>query len=275
MVKFGVNTWVWGTFDPRLIEKVKKIGFDGIEIPVEDPKKIDEKETREMLGSWDLRCSSIAGVTTADRDLISHDKAFRENAKKYICACIDLAVAFNSEIVGGPFYSAVGRLESKLTKDTEWKYAVAGFREVGKYAEDNGVYLTIEPLNRFETYFLNVTSDCVRLVRDVDSPAVKAQLDTFHANIEEKSIGGAIREAGDLLHHIQACENDRGTPGSGHIEWNEIAEALREIKYDHWLVIETFPLGYEEMPVCIWRPLAATQDEIAVEGLKFLKRVVK
>ncbi len=152
---------------------------------------------------------------------------------------------------------------------------MSGFKEVGAYAEDKGVYLTIEPLNRFETYFLNLTSDCIRLVKDVNSPAVKVQLDTFHANIEEKSISNAVREAGDLLYHIQICENDRGTPGSGHIEWVEIANALKEIKYDHWLIIETFPPGYKELAVCIWRPLAITQDDIAIDGLKFLKHIMR
>lgn len=276
MVKYGVNNWVWGPGDMdtllKSIKKAKEMGFNGIEIPIEDPKKIDKKKILDALGSWDLQCGSIAGVTSLGRDLISPNKAIRKNTKKYIRSCIDFAVEFGSDIVGGPFYSTVGKLKSTLSKDTEWKYAVSGFKEIGAYAEDNGVYLTIEPLNRFETYFLNLTSDCIRLVRDVDNPMVKVQLDTFHANIEEKSIPNAIREAGNLLYHIQACENDRGTPGSGHIEWVEIAKALKDIKYDHWLVIETFPPGYKEMAVCIWRPLADTQDDIAIDGIKFLKK---
>lgn len=279
MIKYGVNSWVWGSGSTdnilKSIKKAKEMGFDGVEIPVEYPDKIDKRRIRKALESWDIHCGSIAGVTSSGRDLISPNKTIRENTKKYIQLCIDLAAEFGSNIVGGPFYSTVGKLESKLTRDTEWKYAASGFKEVGDYAEEKGVYITIEPLNRFETYFLNLTSDCIRLVRDVDSTAVKVQLDTFHANIEEKSISNAIREAGDLLYHVQICENDRGTPGSGHIEWEAIAKALKDTKYDHWLTIETFPPGYKEMAVCIWRPLAANQDEIAVNGLKFLKQVMK
>ena len=279
MVKYGVNSWVWGPGSTDIllksIKKAKEIGFDGIELPIESPEKVDRKRIVEALDSWDLQCGSIAGVTSSGRDLISPNKTIRKNTKKYIMSCIDLAVKFGSKIVGGPFYSTVGKLESTLTKDTEWKYAVSGLKEISAYAEDKGVYLTIEPLNRFETYFLNLTSDCIRLVRDVDSPAVKVQLDTFHANIEEKSIGDAIREAGDLLYHIQVSENDRGTPGSGHTEWIKIAKALKDIKYDRWLIIETFSPGYKEMTVCIWRPLAASQDDIAIDGLKFLKHIMR
>ena len=279
MVRYGVNSWVWGLGDVdsliKSIKKAKEIGFDGIELPVEHPEKIDVKKIREALESWDLKCGSIAGVTGPGRDLISPDKSVRKNTKKYIRSCIDFAVEFGSDVVGGPFYSTVGKLESKLTKETEWKYAVSGLKEVGSYAEEKGIYLTIEPLNRFETYFLNLTSNCIRLVKDVDNPMVKVQLDTFHANIEEKSIGDAIREAGDLLYHIQVSENDRGTPGSGHTEWIKIAKALKDIKYNRWLIIETFSPGYKEMIVCIWRPLAASQDDIAIDGLKFLKQIMQ
>ena len=279
MIMYGVNSWVWGPGNTdnilKSIKKAKEIGFDGIEIPVEHPEKIDKKEIRQTLGSWDLKCGSIAGVTCTGRDLISPSKAIRKRTKNYIRLCVDLAVEFGSNIVGGPFYSTVGKLKSKITKDAEWKYAVSELKEVGDYAEEKGVYITIEPLNRFETYFLNLTSDCIRLVKDIDCDAVKVQLDTFHANIEEKSISGAIREAGDLLYHVQIGENDRGTAGSGHIEWKEIAKALKEIRYDYWLTIETFAPDYKEMAVCVWRPLAVSQDDIAVTGLKFLKQMMK
>lgn len=277
MVKFGVTSWVWVyPFDPDVIQNVKKVGFDGIEIPPEDPGKMDKRRIVEMLKSWDLKCSSICAVLSPDRDLIHPDKGVRDNAKRYIRTCIDFAVDFESDIVCGPLYSCVDKKDFLPSRELEWKYAVSGLKELGKYAEDRGVYLGIEPLNRFETRFINLVSDCVRLLNDVDSPAVKAHFDTFHANIEEKSLGEAIRQAGERLYHVHACENDRGTPGSGHIPWDEVAKALKEVGYARWLVIETFQPGIKEIATAasIWRPLAASQDEIAVKGLEFLRSLM-
>jgi len=134
--------------------------------------------------------------------------------------------------------------------------------------------VTIEPLNRFETYFLNQISQCKQLVKKIDHPRIKIQLDTFHANIEEKSIEDAIKEAGELLYHIQIGENDRGTPGTGSTRWDGIANAIKEIGYDRWLVIETFPPWYEGVRACVWRPLAPYQDEIARGGLQLLRRLL-
>jgi len=134
--------------------------------------------------------------------------------------------------------------------------------------------LGIEPSNGFETCFLNQISQSKQLVKKIGYPRMKKQLDTFHANIEEKSIEDAIKKTEQLLCHIQIGENDKGTPGTGSIRWDGIANAIKEIGYDRWLVIETFPPWYEGVRACVWRPLAPDQDEIARGGLQFLRRLL-
>lgn len=276
-MKFGVTSWVWVyPFDPKVIKRVEEMGFDGIEIPIEDPSKIDGEKIREILRSSRIECSSICAVMSPKRDLANDDNDIRENGKRYVRTCIDFSVKFDSEIVAGPIYSSVGPTLGMPDKNKEWRYAVEGLKELGKYAEDRGVFLAIEPLNRYETHLINTVSECLKLIKEVDSPALKVHFDTYHANIEEKSLGNAIRQCGSLLYHFHSCENDRGTPGSGHIEWNEAAKALKEIEYNRYMVIETFQHGIKEIATAasIWRPLAPNQDEIARDGLNFLKKLV-
>jgi len=278
MVKFGVTSWVWVyPFDHKVIEKAKAIGSDGIEIPIENPKKINVKATKEALKSHEIECSSLCAVVGPDRDLISADKAVRENAKKYLRACVDFATEFNADMVCGPIYSCVGKTKFMRDKEKEWKYAVMGLKEVGKYAEDRNVFLGLEPINRYETRLVNLVSDCLRMLKEIDSPAVKLHFDTYHGNIEEKSLGEAIRAGGSLLYHVHACENDRGTPGSGHIQWKEVAQALKDVGYNRYMVIETFQPGTKEIATAasIWRKLAPSQDELAREGLLFLRELMK
>ena len=278
MVRIGVSSWVWVyPFDPSVIGKAKEIDFDGIEIPIENPKKINVKKTKEALKSYGIECSSVCAVLGPDRDVIHPDKAVRENAKKYVKTCVDFATEFGTDIVCGPLYSCVGKTKFMRDKEREWKYAVMGLKEIGKYAEDKNVFLAVEPLNRYETRLINLVSDCVKMLKEVDSRAVKLHFDTYHGNIEEKSLGKAIREAGSLLYHVHACEHDRGTPGSGHIEWKEVAQALKDLGYNRYMVIETFQPGTKEIATAasIWRQLAASQDELAREGLRFLRGLIK
>ncbi len=156
----------------------------------------------------------------------------------------------------------------------EWKRAVSGLKELAKVAEDLDVRIALEPLNRFETYFLNTAEDAVALVQEVGSRAVGVHLDTFHMNIEEKCLYKAIKTAGSYLYHFHTCENDRGTPGEGHVEWDDVFQALREVDYKGALVIESFVPGVKEIAraASIWRELAPSSDYVAAKGLEFLKK---
>jgi len=278
MVKFGINSWVWVyPSDISAIRKAEEIGYDGIEIPIEDPKIMNVKKFAQALKSSKLECSSICAVMASDRDLKSPDPAIRKNAKTYIKTSVDCAVEFGTSIVAGPLYSAVAPTLATPDIDAEWKVSVQGLKEVSRYAEDRGVYLALEPLNRFENHLVNTVAQVKKMLSDIDSPAIKIHFDTFHANIEEQSIGGAIRDCDRLLYHFHACENDRGTPGKGHIPWDEVASAVKDIQYDRYVVIETFQPGIKEIATAaaIWRPLATSQDSLASEGLSFLKEIMK
>jgi D-psicose/D-tagatose/L-ribulose 3-epimerase len=277
-MQFGANTFIWtspfGTKDFGLMPRIKAMGFDLVEVAAEDFSLIDVPLLREALENNGLSVA-ICGAFGPTRDISSEDPAIRSNGKKYIVDCIRLAEAVGSTLVAGPMYSAVGktRLVSADQKARERAWCVDNLREVGKPAADAGITLGIEPLNRFETDMINLVEQAIALIHEVDRPEYKVHIDTFHANIEEKSIPDAIRMAGSLLGHFHACENDRGTPGTGHIDWIGVRDALSDIDYDGPVVIESFTPGAVEIAkaAAIWRPLAPSQDELAREGVRFLR----
>ena len=219
---------------------------------------------------------TVCGAFGPTRDISNEDPAIRKNGADYIRESIRFAEKVGGALFSGPIYSAVGktRLVSDEQKKREWAWCVENLRELGKVASDAGVTVGVEPLNRFESDMINLVEQAVTLVREVDSPAYKIHIDTFHANIEEKSIPDAIRSLGKgMLGHFHACENDRGIPGSGHQDWNGIRDALRDIEYDGAVVIESFTPGAVEIAkaASIWRPLAPSQDELASQGARFLR----
>lgn len=280
-MKIGVNTWVWtspfGTKDFGLVPKIKSMGFDIIEVAAEDLSLIDAALLRKTVEEHGLSIT-ICGAFGPSRDVSSDDPAIRRNGANYIVECIRLAQAVGSTLVAGPVYAAVGktRLVSADQKARERAWCVDNLREVGKVASDAGVTIGIEPLNRFETDMINLVEQAIALIHEIGQPAYKVHIDTFHANIEEKSIPEAIRMAGSLLGHFHACENDRGIPGTGHIDWIGVRDALRDVAYDGPVVIESFTPGVVEIAkaAAIWRPLAPSQDELAREGARFLRELL-
>lgn len=275
-MKIGVNLLLWcaamGADAAKFIAKAADMGFDGVEIFIDEPKNIDTAAVRKAVqdNGLGITCCSIVGP---DRHLISEDPKIREQAKDYLRAAIDVTAEVGSPLFCGPLYAGVGVLEGRPRTRDEWDLAVEGLQEVAPRAEEAGVLLCLEPLNRFETYFINTAEDAMKLAKDVGSPAVKVHLDTFHMNIEEKSITAAIRDTGDWLAHMHCSENDRGTPGTGHVDWPGVFEALRDVGYDEWLVIESFVLGNEAIAkaAAIWRDIAPSGDRLAADGLAFLR----
>lgn len=281
-MKFGVNTFVW--FSPcttaainDLAPKVKAMGFDILEISVENPALIDAKLANEILKKNQLE-GIICGAFGPDRNICSGDPKIRENAKTYIRWLIDAAKAIESEVICGPMYSSVGKdhLEDSESRAKEWEMAVSGIREMADYGLERGVKLAFEPLNRFETDMINVVTQGNQFIDDVGRKNVGFHLDTFHMHLEEKSSAEAIRQAGDRIFHFHACENDRGVPGTGQVQWLGIAQALKEVGYKGPVVIESFTSQVKEIAraVCIWREIAPSQDAIAIQGLKFLKSLL-
>lgn len=212
-----------------------------------------------------------------DRDLRGEPE-HQQTGMTYMKALIDQMVDLDCPSLIGPVYSAVGRADAVPRDEykAQWKTVVKNLKELAAYAEDKGRLICLEPLNRFETDFINTCDQGLQMLADVDSPALKLHLDTFHMNIEEKNQADAIRKAGSALGHFHACGSDRGTPGGDHIAWPSIVAALKEIGYDKDVVIESFTTDVKVIAraAAIWRRIEPTQDEIAVKGLKFLKEVL-
>lgn len=278
---FGASTFIWvspfSTANIDLLTKVKNMGYDIIEIAVEDTRIIDWKLIKDIARDLDLKIT-ISGAFGPERDISSTDPAFREIGKQYIIDCIRIAEQMDSPVFGGPVYSAVGktRIVSEEQKKQERAWCVDILKEVSQIAGDCGVTLGLEPLNRFETDMVNTVDQALSILDEVGNPNLKIVLDTFHSNIEEKDIPATIRKIGkELLCHVQGNESDRGTPGTGHLEWQGIREALAEIGYDGAVVIETFGQPSKELAraACIWRPLANSADELAEEGLAFYQKM--
>lgn len=281
-MKFGINTFVWTSpcttaAVKEIAPKVKGMGFDILEVSVENPDLIEPFAVNETLKKNQLN-GIICGAFGPDRNICSHDPKIRENAKSYIRWLIDAASVVGSEVVCGPMYSSVGKdhLESEEARRNEWNLAVSGVREMADYSSTRGVKLALEPLNRFETDMINVVSQGNKFIADVGRKNIGLHLDTFHMHLEEKNSAEAIRQAGDRIFHFHACENDRGVPGTGQVHWQQIVQGLKDAGYEGPVVIESFTSEVKEIAraVCIWREIAPSQDAIAEQGLKFLKSIL-
>ncbi|MDX1523719.1 MAG: sugar phosphate isomerase/epimerase family protein [Anaerolineae bacterium] len=274
-MKFGANTWIWFslfTMDEltTTAARMAEAGFDIIELPIEVENAFDYQRAAAIARDHGLAVSTAAAMSP-DRDLIHPDESIRENGKAYLRHCIEAAQTLGATNLVGPMYSATGRTWQATAdhRARDMDLLVAQLSELSAYAAGHGVVLCIEPLNRFETSFINLTSQAIELTDRVDSLSCKLLLDTFHMNIEEPSLGDAIRAAGPRLGHLHACENDRGVPGSGHVPWSDVAAALKAVNYTGPVVIESFTAKVKSIAraAAIWRTLAPRQDAIAFEGL--------
>ncbi len=281
-MKFGVNTWVWVsplTTDElaKLAPQIADMGFDWIEIPIEGTSDVDYAQAARIIRDAGLGVSVCAAMGP-DRDLIHPDASIRENGAAYLRHCIDAVHTLGGTNIVGPLYSSVGRVWQQTPDERaqDLDVLVKQLSALAQYAGDRGVVLCVEPLNRFETSFINLATQAIEIVDRVGHPACQIMLDTFHMNIEERSLGEAIRAVGSRLRHVHACENDRGAPGSGHVPWADVAQALKDIGYDGPVVIESFTNKVKSIAraAAIWRPLAASQDALAADGLAFLKQLL-
>lgn len=277
-MKAAVNNLLWTvTLDEDqldLLDKVAGMGFDGVEITLFDLDAMNLEATADALkknGLTPMGCS----VVTPEANPISPDPDVRNAAVQYLCDRVDAMKALGGTCIGGPNYAALGDLPGRGPTGEEKAWCVDVLKQVAEHAEREGVTLALEPINRFETYFLNTVDQALEIVEAVGSPNVKVHIDTFHANIEEKDTADAIRKAGSNLGHFHISESDRGVPGTGQVHWDDVFAALKEIGYDGWLAIESFGSHMEEIraAAAIWRPLAANDEEIATEGLAFIRKM--
>lgn len=278
-MKLGVNMFIWtAEFTPahlHLLPRIREHGFDGVEIPLFDPRGFPAADIRKGVAAHGLECT-VCSIIPPGRSLISEDAYVRRQTRQHLHDAIEATAEAGARVMDGPLYSPVGYLPGRRRTPDEWEWAIEGYQSVVGTLEACDVTLAIEPLNRFETYFLNTAADAADLCDRVGHPRVGVAFDTFHANIEEKDLAGACRRLGAHLKHVQISENDRGTPGSGHVAWPRLLRALGELGYDGWLTIESFgpSLGAFSAAVAIWRDIEPTPDSIAFDGVEFLRRAL-
>jgi len=257
--------------DP-LLARIKEWGFDGVEPFLTPDEPANLPALRATLDRLELGRTTCT-VLPRDANLVSAAAALRANGVDYLKKCVDRTAELGASLICGPLHSALGVMTGSRRTEKEWNWAVKGLRTVAARARKRGVTLCVEPLNRFETYFLNTLEDAARLVREIGEPNVKIHFDTFHSNIEEKHQAEALRAVAKLLGHVHVSENDRGIPGTGHNDWKGVLKVLKEIGYDGWLTIESFaqPEPALAAAAAIWRDPAPSGDALASQGLRFIK----
>lgn len=281
-VKLGVSTWVWTSpFNDEsllLFPKIKEMGFDVVEIPIEDPALIHSKKIRKALNDNNLQ-PIVCGVFNDARDFTHDDSSYHANCFNYLQSCFDICEEIGAQFVCGPMYSAVGKARpaSDAQRKAEWGRAVTNLRQVSEEARVRHLKIAIEPLNRFESDLVNNASTVMRLINDIDHPAAGVLLDGFHMSIEESNMEQAVKTIGHRLLHVQVSENTRGIPGTGQTDWASFKKGLEAVHYNGAICIESFTPHVKELAsaVCIWNPLAESQDQFAKEGLSFLKKWIK
>jgi len=281
-MNIGINTFLYAspfkTNNITLFKKFRKWGFDSVEIAVEDPTHLDTAKVLQAAKKAKLKIAALCAATGPGRDL--RGSAFEQKTTmRYLKALIDQAVELESPMVTGPLYSVVGKASfvEKKQQKKEWALVVKNLKELARYAQVKNKIICIEPLNRFETDFLNTTDQAIKLMKEVKSPAIKLHLDTFHMNIEEKDLAAAIVKAGKNLAHLHACGCDRGTPGGDHTDWKSIARALHKIGYKGHVMIESFTPDVKVIAraAAIWRTIEPSRDNIAKNGLRFLRHALR
>jgi D-psicose/D-tagatose/L-ribulose 3-epimerase len=275
-MKFGINTLLWGASVGRAdfdrLPSIREAGFHGIEVPVFAPDEFPAADLGRAVQSAGLECTAVS-IIPEGLGLGSDDRSARLRAEAHVRAVIDRAAEAGIRLLSGPLYFPVGFLPGRRRTADEWARAVESWQRLAPYAAAAQVEIGIEPLNRFETYFLNTAADGATFCDAVAHPSVGLLFDTFHANIEEKTLAGALRAARRHLKHLHASENDRGIPGTGHVPWQEVFSTVAELGYDRWVTIESFGFaaGALSAAAAIWRDLAPTIDSIAYDGIRFLR----
>lgn len=253
------------------------MGFDEVEIPVEDPALIDPLAVKKALKEHGLS-AIVCGAFGPTRDLTNEDPRVHENCFQYITTCMDLCNAWDARFLAGPMYSAVGkaRMVPPEQRKKEWELAVTNLYRVCELAKARDLDIALEPLNRFESDMVNTADDVIRLADDINHPSAKIMLDGFHMAIEERNLEEAITKVGKRLIHVQVAENYRGTPGTGQTPWDSFRKGLKNIDYQGTVSIESFTPQVKELAgaVCIWKNLAPSQDGFAQDGLNFLKKLL-
>ena len=275
-MKTGMNLLLWTSHVTEehypLFAKLRKSGYDGVELPLFEGDLSHYQKIGRELKNQGLGCTTVTVVNEAANP-ISPDAAVRAAAVERIKWAVEMTAALGGENLCGPYHSPLGVFSGTGPTADEKKRAAEVLRKAAEVAQKNNVLLAIEYLNRFECYFLTTAADAQRLVKEVNHPHFRMMYDTFHANIEEKQAAPVIASIAGSFAHVHISENDRGTPGTGHVAWGETFKALRKTGYDGWLVIESFGRALPALAAAtkVWRDLFPSPEEVYTEGLRFMK----
>ena len=278
-MKLGVSAFAWtARFDRshlRLIPVVKEMGFSGFEIAMFDPADLAVTEMRRVFEANDLECT-VCAILPDGINPISPDIATRKKSIQHLISCIETSAALGATLLGGPLYGPIGYLPEHRPSKDEWSWAVEAFQAVGDALDACKVTLSIEPVNRSETFFLRTAKEAKALCAAVGHPRIGVTIDTFHANIEERNIAEAVISLGPYLKHIHASENDRGLLGKGHVDFSAILMALRKSGYHGYLMIEGFGYSPQERnaPGTLWADASVSPEEIASSGARYLNDIL-
>lgn len=274
-MKIGMNMLLWTDHVTEqhfpIIEDLKKTGYDGIEVPLGTGDRAHYARIGAFLDDLGLGCTCVTSLLE-ETNIASSDPAIRAAGLDRLKWAIDRAAELGAEVICGPIHSAFAYFSYHPPREEELNWSAEMLREAGDYAQAAGVVLAPEALNRFECYLVNTMAQLKVLLAKVNHPAVGAIFDTHHANIEEKNQGTAIRLIAPHLAHVHITENDRGTPGRGQVNWEEVFAALKSVGYDGWLTIEAFSTAIPEFAnsINVWRDYSPS-DEIYREGYQFIQ----
>ena len=278
-MKYSINLLLWTDTLSQdklpLLDKMKSIGFDSVELPMFDRDVANAATWGKTLDSLGMSRSGTCAFGPEDH-LISNDPKVRRHATDSIKQILDCCAAAGCSLMAGHATQALGIFTGNGPTKDEWNWALDGMREAAEHAGKVGVKIALEALNRFECYFLNCMEDAKRFVKEVNHPSCGVMYDTFHANIEEKSPHEAILSVKDILFHVHISESDRSTPGTGMVHWGETFDALHEVDYDGILCCEAFGLALPKLSAAtkIWRRMYESEEQLAKDVLSFMKKNV-
>jgi D-psicose/D-tagatose/L-ribulose 3-epimerase len=279
-IRIGVSVFVWARqFGPAMVPVLGQLrdqGLDALEVPMFDPRDVDAPGIRRELEKNGLECTVCAILPPAVNP-ISPDERMRAQARDYLAECVRKTSEMGGRLLCGPVYAPIGYLQDRRGTEQEWDWAVTCLQQLGDVLDECEVDLAIEPVNRAETFFLRKASEAAELCERVQHRRIGITLDTFHANIEEKTLAGAVRDCSGLLRHVHASENDRGRLGSGHVDFRGMVSELRASGYSGYLMIEGF--GYSpRVPDSLAAMVGVhdgTPEEVAFGGARFLRQLVQ
>ncbi len=277
-MKVGIHQHVFteslNTKNLDYLNIIRDIGFDSIDINVRNLDTATAKIIKRRADKLDLIIKG-GGSLPYDKELLSENKDKRIEAIAYMKCLVETVIELGSDFYGGVIYGPLGRFTGLGPTDMELEFSAEALREVARFAKKYGIRLGIEPVNRYESYILNTIKASLHHLKKVNEENVGLLIDTFHMNIEEEDFYQSILQAKDKIFHIHVNESDRGTPGKGHINWNKVFRAIRDIEYKGVLAIESFVGSKVDIAsvICIWRKLAESPDALARDGYKFIKKM--